>query len=259
MSGRRACRLIRLARSTHQYRAVRRDDAPLRLRLRELAAARPRFGYRRLSILLRREGWTLNHKKVRRVSREEGLWVRTKRRRKHVSRARVPRPPAAAPRERWSMDFVADGLVAGRRVRIFAAIDNHTRECVALDADYTMPARTVTAALDRAVGVYGKPQAITCDNGTEFTCNHFDAWAHHAQIEIVFITPGKPTQNGLIERFNGRLRDECLNANWFESLEQMRVLLADWRRDYHETRPHSGIGDLATAEYAAKLLMGSAA
>jgi putative transposase len=238
---------------------VKRDDGALRLRLRDLAAARPRFGYRRLYILLRREGWTMNHKKVHRVYREEGLWVRTKRRRKHVSQARVPRPPAMAPRERWSMDFVADGLVEGRRVRIFAAIDNHTRECVALMANYTMPSRAVTAALDGAIATYGKPQAITCDNGTEFTSTVFDAWAHQAQIEIAFITPGKPTENGLIESFNGRLRDECLNTHWFESLDQMRNLLAEWRRDYNETRPHSSIGNLAPAEYAAKLLMGSAA
>ena len=157
------------------------------------------------------------------------------------------------------MDFVADGLIEGRRVRIFAAIDNHTRECVSLVADYTMPSRTVTAALDVAMAAYGKPQTITCDNGTEFTSTIFDAWAHQAQIEIAFITPGKPTENGRIESFNGRLRDECLNTHWFESLDQMRGLLAEWRRDYNETRPHSSIGNLAPAEYAAKLLMGSAA
>jgi putative transposase len=155
---------MRLARSTGFYRSVKRDDPALRMRLRELAAARPRFGYRRLYILLRREGWRINHKKVHRVYREEGLYVRTKRRRKHVSRARVPRPPAAAPRERWSMDFVADGLVQRRRVRIFAAIDNHTRECVCLEPDYTMPSRTVTTALDAAIAASGKPQAITCDD-----------------------------------------------------------------------------------------------
>jgi putative transposase len=241
------------------YRSVKRDDPALRMRLREMAAARPRFGYRRLYILLRREGWTLNHKRIYRVYREEGLLVRTKRRRKHVSRARVPRPPALAPRERWSMDFVADGLAHGRRVRIFTVIDNHTRECVCLEADHAMPSRTVTTALDRAIAAYGKPQAITCDNGTEFTSNVFDAWAHQEQIEIVFITPGKPTENGLIESFNGRLRDECLNTQWFESLDRMRELLAEWRRDYNETRPHSSIGNLAPAEYAAKLLMGSAA
>ena len=201
----------------------------------------------------------MNHKKVHRVYRDEGLYVRTKRRRTHVSRARVPRPPAAAPRERWSMAFVADGLVQRRRVRIFAAIDNHTRECVALEAAHAMPSRTVTAARDAAIAAYGKPHARTCDNGTEVTSNHFDAWAHPEQIEIAFITPGKPTANGLIESFHGRLRDECRNTHWFESLEQMRTLLAEWRRDYNETRPHSSIGNLAPAEYAAKLLMGSAA
>ncbi len=144
----------------------------------------------------------MNHKKVQRVYREEWLWVRTKRRLKHVSQTRA-RPPAAAPRERWSMDFVADGLIERRRVRIFAAIDNHTRECVCLVADYTMASRTVTAAFDGAIATNEKRETITCDNGTEFTSTVFDAWAHQAQIEIAFITPGKPTENGLIETFNG--------------------------------------------------------
>lgn len=259
VSGRRACRLMGLARSTRFYRTVKRDDAALRIRLKELAAARPRFGYRRLYVLLRREGWPTNHKRVYRVYREEGLLVRTKRRRKHVSRARVPLPTAAGPGERWSMDFVSDALVGDLRIRIFAAIDNHTRECVCLTAAYATPARAVTEALITVIAQYGKPQGLTCDNGSEFTSNHFDAWAHHQQIDVNFITPGKPTENGLIESFNGRLRDECLNVNWFQSLDQARRLLEAWRRDYNETRPHSSIGDLAPAEYAAKLLTWSAA
>lgn len=259
LSERRACGLMRLARSTRFYRSVKTDDVVLRMRLRELAAARPRFGYRRLYVLLRREGWTINHKKVYRVSGEEGLLVRTKRRRKHVSRSRVPLPAASGPRERWSMDFVCDGLVGNRRIRIFAAIDDHTRECVCLEAGHTMSSKTVTSALDRAIARYQKPYGLTCDNGTEFTSNHFDAWAHHQRIDVNFISPGRPMDNGLIESFNGRLRDECLNVNWFESLDDARRILQRWRRDYNETRPHSSIGDLAPAVYAAKLLTWNAA
>jgi putative transposase len=209
--------------------------------------------------MLRREGWEINHKRVYRMYRRENLLVRTKRRRKHVARARLPLPEAFGPRQRWSMDFVSDALVADRRIRIFAVIDNFTRECICLEAGYSMPSHRVTAALDQAIEQYGRPLAITCDNGTEFTSNIFDAWAHANGIDIDFIAPGKPTQNAFIESFNGRLRDECLNTSWFHTLEQARELLSQWRRDYNETRPHSSIGDQTPTAYAAKLISWRAA
>jgi putative transposase len=259
VSGRRACRLIGLAHSTRWYRSIRREDTALRMRLKEVAASRPRFGYRRVYVMLRREGWRVNHKRIYRLYREEGLQVRTKRRRKQVSRSRVALQQALAPRERWSMDFVADALVEERRIRIFTVVDNYTRECVCLKVGYTMPSAGVIEGLEQAIKGYGKPNVITCDNGTEFTSNQFDAWAHARAIAIDFITPGKPTQNGLIESFNGRLRDECLNVNWFASLGQAQRVIEQWRRDYNETRPHSSIGDLAPAAYAANLITGSVA
>ena len=208
--------------------------------------------------MLRREGWEINHKRVYRLYREESLQVRTKRRRKHVSRSRITLPQALAPRERWSMDFVADALVEDRRIRIFTVIDNYTRECVCLHVGYTMPSRAVIEGLEKAIKGYGKPQVITCDNGTEFTSNQFDAWAQARGVDIDFITPGKPTENGLLESFNGRLRDECLNTNWFASLGHAQRVIEEWRRDYNETRPHSSIGDMAPAAYAASLITGAA-
>jgi putative transposase len=231
----------------------------LRLRLRDLAAARPRFGYRRLHIMLRREGWAVNHKRIYRLYREEQLLVRTKRRRKLVSRVRGRLPQPSAPRQQWAMDFVSDALVGAHHLRVFTVIDVYTRECLALVAGATMPAAAVTAALDRAIARYGAPLAIMCDNGTEFTSTHFDLWARTRQIAIEYITPGRPVENSWIESFNGRLRDECLNAHWFTSIDHARTVLHTWRHDYNELRPHSGIGDRTPTEYATALVAAAAA
>ena len=219
-----------------------------------LAAARPRFGYFRIYLLLRREGWIVNRKKVLRIYREEALFVRTKRRHKHAARLRVPLALPDGPRERWSIDFVTDALVEARRIRVLTVIDNFTRECLALEVAGSLPSDAVTAALDRAIAIYGKPRVITCDNGPEFTANHFDAWAYTREIKIDFITPGKPIQNALCESFNGSFRDECLNTSWFHSLEQARREIEEWRRDYNEARPHSSIGGQTPMEYAAQLV-----
>jgi len=208
---------------------------------------------------MRRESWIVNKKKFHRIYKDEGLAVRTTRRRKRASHVRVPLPEATRANERWSIDFVSDALVEGKHVRILTAVDQFTRECVCIEAASSMPSRAVTEALDRAITERGKPASITCDHGSEFTCNHFDAWAYERQIHLDFIRPGKPVENAFIESFNGKLRDECLNATWFTSLAHARAAIVAWRRDYNESRPHSSLGDLAPAVYAARLLADRAA
>jgi putative transposase len=232
-----------MSRSTLRYVARRDDQCALRRRLRELAAVRVRFGYRRLTVLLRREGWHVNAKRVWRLYREEGLTVRTKGRKKLASRARVPPPPATAPQDRWSMDFVHDRLTSGRAFRVLAAIDQFTRECVALVAAYTWRGEDVAAVLDTVVDARGVPQSITVDNGSEFQSQAMDAWAHRRLTTLVFIRPGKPVENSFIESFNGRLRDEALNTQQFISLAEVQRYLDQWREDYNAVRPHSALDD----------------
>jgi putative transposase len=226
----------------------------LRLRLKELAYARPRYGYRRLTTLLQREGWLVNHKRVHRIYREEELMVRTKRRKRRTAEVRVKLLPATQVGERWSIDFVSDQLANGRRFRILTAVDHVSRECVCLMAAQSIPSQAVTEALDEAMDIYGQPEAITMDNGTEFACNHFDQWAYRRGIQLDFITPGRPVENGIIESFNGKLRDECLNVHWFESLADARAEIEAWRQEYNQMRPHSSLGNRAPAQYIAELL-----
>ena len=213
-SARRACQLVRLSRSRWQYRSVRGDDAALRARLRELAAKKPRWGYQQLHILLRREGRLVNHKKVLRLYREEGLAVSRRRRKKHVAIARVPLPKPSARTERWSMDFVSDALFDGRPFRCFTLVDDFTRECPALEVAHSLPAWRVIHALERVAAERGLPKSIVCDNGSEFTSKAMDRWAYERGVTLQFIRPGKPIENAYCESFNGKLRDECLNANW---------------------------------------------
>jgi len=243
-----------LARSTFLYRSHKADDRALRMKLRDLAFSRPRYGYRRLTVLLRREGWGINHKRIYRIYRDEGLMVRTKRRKKRAAHVRVVPLPATWRGEHWSVDFMADQLADGRRFRIFAAVDHFSRECVCVEVGQSLTAEAVTAALERAIACYDKPRTITLDHGTEFTSNHFDWWAYKRGIQLDFIAPGRPVENGMIESFNGKLRDECLNLHWFESLEEARVLIERWRQEYNETRPHSSLGNLAPARYIEQLL-----
>jgi putative transposase len=224
------------------------------MRLKELAYARPRYGYRRLTVLLQRDGWLVNHKRVYRIYGEEALLVRTKRRKKRAAERRLQPLPATVPGEHWSIDFVSDQLADGRRFRILTAIDQVSRECVCLEAAQRLPAEAVTAALERAMAVYGQPMVITSDNGTEFASNHFDQWAYRRGIELDFIAPGRPMENGFIESFNGKLRDECLSVHWFESLGEAQRLIVQWRCEYNERRPHSSLGNRAPAAYVAELL-----
>lgn len=251
MSKQRACRLIRLGRSTYYWKSKAKDQTPLRRRLRELAEARPRFGYPRLHVLLRREGWKVNIKRVYRLYKLEGLGVRTKKRKKRGSHLRVvPHPPTRA-NERWSMDFVQDSLMDGRKFRALTVVDVHTRECLAVHADSSLSGRKVAAILDTVAGPRGYPKEITVDNGTEFFSKAMDAWAYQRRVKLDFIRPGRPMDNGYIESFNGRLRDECLNAELFSDLLDARTKLDAWRRDYNDNRPHSSIGNLTPTEFAA--------
>ena len=241
---------MELGRSTFYYVSQRRDDRALRMRLRELAAARPRFGYRRLYIMLRREGWRINHKRIYRLYGEEGLCVRTKKRRKRASHCRVAPKPATAPNERWSMDFIADTLDNGRRFRALTIVDVFTRECLAIEVDFSLPARRVTAVLNRLAASRGLAKIITVDHGSEFFSQEMDSWAYRHGVQLDFIRPGKPVENAYIESFNGRLRDECLNAELFLTLHDARCKLTEWKRDYNKVRPHTSLGDISPSEFA---------
>jgi len=242
-SMRRACELAQAHRSTMYYRSCKKDRGELRVRLRDLAAVRVRYGYRRLHVLLRREGWKVNHKLVYRIYTEEGLAVRTKKRKKRVSALRVVLPPAHAPNERWSMDYVSDSLHDGRRFRALTLVDHFTRESPAIEVGNSIPGSRVVAVLERLARTHGLPKVITTDNGTEFTSRTVDEWAHRNGVKLDFIRSGKPVENAYIESFNGRLRQECLDENWFVSLEDAKIKIEAWRKDYNEHRPHSSLGN----------------
>jgi putative transposase len=252
MSERRACKVIGCDRMTVRYRPRRPDDPKLRERLRALAQERRRFGYRRLMIFLRREGFVVNHKRLFRIYREEGLMVRKRRGRKRALGTRTPMPVPALPNDLWALDFVSDQLVCGRRFRVLAVYDVCTRECICAVADFSISGKRVARELDLVIESRGKPVTIVSDNGTELTSNAILTWSGDAKINWHYIDPGKPVQNAFIESFNGRLRDEFLNETLFTSLAQARTALEDWRRDYNAVRPHSRIGWLAPAVYAAQ-------
>jgi putative transposase len=241
-------------RSTKRYRSRRACDGPLRRRLRELAESRRRFGYRRLGTLLGREGWRVNHKRVHRVYREEGLTVR-RRRRKRISTLRAPRPaPPTAPCVRWSMDFMHDTLADGRVFRVLNVVDDFSRRCLAMEVDTSLPGLRVTRVLDRLLVEHGLPKEIVVDNGPEFAGAVLDAWAHRRGIRLHFITPGRPVENAFVESFNGRVRDECLNENWFLGLRDARTTIEAWRSDYNAHRPHTSLGGLAPDEFLRRWL-----
>jgi putative transposase len=253
MSERRACRLIGADRKSVRYRSRRPDDASLRERLRALAAERHRFGYRRLHVLLRREGLLVNRKKTQRLYTEEGLTVRKRRSRRRAVGARAAPPVLALPNQRWSLDFVHDQLISGRRFRVLNIVDDVTRECLAAVPDTSISGRRVVRELAELIRVRGKPGMIVSDNGTELTSNAVLAWCSTAGITWHYIAPGKPMQNGYVESFNGRMRDEFLNETLFLSLEHARVEIAAWVADYNHDRPHSALGYETPAAFAADL------
>ncbi|WP_256124437.1 IS3 family transposase, partial [Endobacter medicaginis] len=250
MSERRACRGVGVDRTSVRYQGSRPDDAVLRGRLKELAAERRRFGYRRLHVLLRREGHVVNRKRVQRLYREEKLTVRRRGGRKRAMGTRRPIETPIMANQRWSLDFLSDQLTDGRRFRIFAVVDDCTRECLALAADTSLSGLRVARELDDIVRQRGRPAAIVSDNGTEFTSNAILGWADETGVGWHYIAPGKPQQNGFIESFNGRLRDELLNEMLFRSLPHARTVLEAWRRDYNEERPHSKLGWMTPGDYA---------
>jgi putative transposase len=247
-SERRACGLVLLAVSSYRYES-RRNDEPLRTRLVELARAKPRFGYRRLVVLLRRTE-VVNHKRVQRVYREAGLSLRRKKR-KHCLRAGLPQRVCTQANQEWALDFVHDAVECGRAIRVLSVLDSYTRECLALEVDTSFASRRVTRVLEGIIAERGEPQAIRCDNGPELTSRHFLAWCVERRIELLHIQPGKPTQNGHVESFNGRLREECLNVSWFQNLFDARRKIAAWRREYNEERPHSSLNYRTPQEFAA--------
>lgn len=228
------------------------DDAALRQRMIELSHERRRFGYRRLHVLLRREGWVLNHKKAYRVYREAGLTVKTRKGRKRSMGTRSPLPIPAHPNHVWSLDFMSDVLEDGRRFRILGVMDQFARTCLDLTADTSISGQRVVRELDRLLETYGKPYMIVSDNGTEFTSHTILKWASQNNIQWHYITPGKPSENGFTESLNGKIRDECLNENIFVSLQQAKDILENWRQDYNLTRPHSSLGYLTPVEFLNK-------
>jgi putative transposase len=250
-SQRRACRLVAMAVSTYRYRGERTDE-PLRTRLVELAREKPRFGYRRLEVLLRRSGERVNHKRVHRIYQEAGLALRRKRR-KHCLRVGQPLLVATAANQEWGLDFVHDAVACGRPVRVLSVVDACTRECLALEVDTSFASRRVTRVLEGIVAERGLPAAIRCDNGPELTSRHFLAWCVERQIELRHIQPGKPIQNARVESFHGRLREECLRVSWFENLFDARRKIAAWRTEYNEQRPHSSLGYRTPREFAREM------
>ena len=253
MSERRACRVIGIDRTSVRYQATRADDGDLHERIKTLASERRRFGYRRLHILLRREGHVVNKKRVQRIYHEERLTVRRRGGRKRAMGTRRPIETPLLPNQRWSLDFVSDQMTDGRRFRILTVIDNCTRECLALVADTSLSGGRVARELDDIIRQRGRPDMIVSDNGTEYTSNAILGWADQTGVGWHYIAPGKPQQNGYNESFNGRLRDELLNETLFRSLPHARAVLETWRRDYNEARPHSRLGWMTPGDYARAL------
>jgi len=251
ISERRACRFTGFPRSSQRYDSCRPPRTELRARLQTLALLRPRWGYRRLHWLLRREGECVNRKLVQRVYQEEGLQVQ-RRKRKRVAVVRSPMTLPAAPNERWSMDFVQDALDCGQKFRGITLVDDFRRECPAIEVDRSLSERVVRV-LERVAATRGFPHAIVSDNGPEFAGPVLAQWAHIRRVKLQFIEPGRPVQNAFAESFNGRLRDECLNESWFVSLADARETIEQWRIDYNEHRPQSSLGDQPPTAFARKL------
>ena len=253
VSERRACRALQYPRATIRYERQKPDDEELRRRIRGIAMQRRRFGSPRITVMLKREGFKVNHKRVERIYAEEGLQVKKRKKRRSAAALRVVIPAPRKPNERWSMDFVSDCTAAGRRFRCFTIVDDFSRESPAIAVDTSMPGQRVTGVLDSlAMMRGGLPGTIVCDNGPEFSGIALDRWAHERGVKICFIRPGKPVENAFIESFNGKFRDECLNENWFTSLEDAQEKIEKWRLDYNRNRPHSSLGNLTPNEFLLK-------
>jgi putative transposase len=255
VSERRACDVLRVDRSTVRYQSRRGDDADLREAIKRVSRERRRFGYRRIHVMVEREGHKVNHKKLRRIYAEEKLQVRRRGGRKRALGTRRPMVLPDGANQRWSLDFVSDAFTDGRRFRILAVVDDYTRENLALVADTSLSGLRVTRELDRMIAERGFSGTIVSDNGTEFTGMAILKWVQDTGIDWHYIAPGKPQQNGFIESFNGKLRDECLNETLFSSLAEARETLDAWQEDYNRHRPHSALGNLTQIEFAEKMMM----
>ena len=251
LSERRACELVGIKRSSYRYALRRPEPAGLRGRLRKLAGERQRFGYRRLTVLLRREGWPVNPKRVYRLYGQEGLQVRRRKRKRIGAAERQPLTIPTRPNQRWSMDFVSDALADGRKFRSLNIVDDYNRECLAAEVDTSIQGARVVRVLERLRERRGLPEVVVTDNGPEFAGRALDLWAYQQSVKLRFIEPGKPVQNAFIESFNGKMRDECLNEHWFGTLVEARQTIAAWRRDYNEVRPHSSLGNRTPLEFTA--------
>lgn len=253
VSQRRACRLVGLSRTVLAYQpASNTVNEALTERMIELAAVRRRFGYRRIHVLLRREGRHANHKRIFRLYQNADLAVPKRKRRRGVAVERQPLTLPEAPNQVWSMDFVMDALSNGRRIKCLNIVDDCSKEAVDIVVDHSITGHYVVRVLEQAARFRGLPAAIRTDQGPEFTGKALDQWAYRNGVELKLIQPGKPMQNGYVESFNGKFRDECLNEHWFVSLAQAQVIIGAWRCDYNEFRPHSSLGDLTPAEFAAR-------
>jgi putative transposase len=249
LSKRRACGLVGTATSVLRY-CSKKDDSDLKERMGQLATERPRFGYRRLHVLLQREGVVVNRKKTYRLYKQANLHLRPKKRKRITSSTRVTPDAATGLNQIWTMDFVHDNLGCGRTFRTLNIMDAYSREALAIEADTSINGKRVVRVLEQIVALRGKPQMIQVDNGSEFRGIDLDQWAYKNQVKLHFIQPGKPTQNGHIESFNGKLRDECLNQEWFTSLFHARCVLEAWKDDYNTVRPHSALDYKTPAQWA---------
>ena len=249
MSERRACSVVGVCRATHRYQRIRVDPPELVRDLLQLAKDKPRYGYRFLHRKLRRKGHLYNHKRIYRLYREHGLALRVRRRKRFAASPRVAPPRPASTGEQWAMDFVSDHLAAGRRFRTLNVVDEFSRVSPGILVEHSISGARVARFLDELALISGLPKTIVVDNGPEFISNALDKWAYAHGVTLHFIKPGTPTQNAFIESFNGSFRNECLNANWFESLDHARDLIEAWRLDYNTERPHSSLGGLTPNEY----------
>lgn len=252
-SERRGCKVLKLNRGSYRRKPKRDEQAFLRMRIREIAQVRVRYGYRRIHVLLKREGWAINAKRVYRLYREEGLNLRYKGRRKKISAPRAPmKGKPLATNECWAMDFVSDQLYNGKRIRALTVLDVFSRECLAIHVDKAITGEKVSLVLNGLKEARGLPKRIKVDNGPEFISKALDAWAYFNKVVLVYSRPGTPTDNAYIESFNGSLRDECLNTNWFMSLEDAQEKIERWKNDYNHLRPHSALTYLTPEEFARK-------
>jgi len=250
VSERRACEDLTISRSCHRYQSTADRQEDLRIRLRDLAASRVSYGYRRLHILLLREGWEVNHKRVYRLYKEEGLSLRRKTPKRRVSAVkRVARPMPDDSNESWSMDFVSDQLYTGQQIRVLTIVDNYSRESLALKVGRSLRGEDVVTVLNALIRERGRPKKLWCDNGSEFTSRVLDQWAYFNKVQLDYSRPGKPTDNAVIESFNGRFRQECLNENWFLSVADAQEKIEQWRCDYNHVRSHSSLGNRTPNEY----------